>query len=109
MSLYRTRSSVRFRCGYSKILINICIGDELSDVVRKKYGYIDYDYGINSASTDFVSVISVPRNLYTDIRQGEYFALYVLVVLADTSKLTIELVMPGLHPSFCSYSSLLHW
>lgn len=32
------------------------IADELSNVVRKKYGCIDYEYGINSASTDFVSV-----------------------------------------------------
>ena len=30
-------------------------GGELADVVRKRYGDIDYEWGIASASTDFVS------------------------------------------------------
>lgn len=30
-------------------------GGELADVVRKRYGDIDYEWGISSASTDFVS------------------------------------------------------
>lgn len=30
-------------------------GGELADVVRKRYGSIDYEWGISSASTDFVS------------------------------------------------------
>jgi hypothetical protein len=34
-----------------------CTGDELSNVVRKKYGVIDYEFGISGASTDFVSML----------------------------------------------------
>ncbi|KAI5994209.1 hypothetical protein EDD15DRAFT_2262715, partial [Pisolithus albus] len=34
---------------------------ELADVVRKKYGTIDYEWGIASASTDFVTIPSVPN------------------------------------------------
>ncbi|KIO02232.1 hypothetical protein M404DRAFT_148339 [Pisolithus tinctorius Marx 270] len=36
------------------VLGNIISGAELSDVVTKKYGMIDYEWGIASASTDFV-------------------------------------------------------
>ena len=31
------------------------LGGELADVVLKRYGAIDYEWGISSASTDFVS------------------------------------------------------
>lgn len=31
------------------------LGDELSNIVNNRYGFIDYEYGIASASTDFVS------------------------------------------------------
>jgi hypothetical protein len=31
-------------------------GDELVDVVLERYGALDYEWGIKSASTDFVSV-----------------------------------------------------
>lgn len=31
------------------------LGGELADVVLKRYGDIDYEWGISSASTDFVS------------------------------------------------------
>jgi len=37
-------------------VLNDIPGDELADVVLKRYGAIDYDWGIKSASTDFVSV-----------------------------------------------------
>ncbi|KAI6038611.1 hypothetical protein EDC04DRAFT_2569507 [Pisolithus marmoratus] len=36
--------------------INNILGKELADVVRKKYGVIDYEWGIKSASTDFGNV-----------------------------------------------------
>jgi hypothetical protein len=36
------------------LVLNIISGDELADVVLKRYGAINYDWGIKSASTDFV-------------------------------------------------------
>lgn len=30
------------------------LGEELADVFRKRYGQIDYEWGIAGASTDFV-------------------------------------------------------
>ena len=76
MSLCRMKSLVRPMMISSWSSLYFCVGNELSNVVKKKYGYIDYEYGIKSASTDFVSVLVmlVPQNLYTDISEGEYFA-----------------------------------
>jgi hypothetical protein len=37
-------------------VLNVMPGDELADVVLKRYGAINYEWGIKSASTDFVSV-----------------------------------------------------
>lgn len=34
-------------------------GSELSDIINNRYGFIDYEYGIASASTDFVSTRTV--------------------------------------------------
>ncbi|EGO26698.1 hypothetical protein SERLADRAFT_436510 [Serpula lacrymans var. lacrymans S7.9] len=39
--------------GCSDIRQNKALGDELADVTRKRYGAIDYEWGIHSASTDF--------------------------------------------------------
>lgn len=36
-------------------------GGELADVVQKRYGNIDYEWGISSASTDFVSRVKTSR------------------------------------------------
>ena len=36
-------------------------GEELGDVFLKRYGTIDYELGIESASTDFVSRPNVMR------------------------------------------------
>ena len=33
-------------------------GDEVARIVRSRYGEIDYDWGIKSASTDFVSELT---------------------------------------------------
>jgi hypothetical protein len=33
------------------------VGDELANIVKNRYGYIDYEYGIAGASTDFVSTV----------------------------------------------------
>ncbi|EIW75878.1 hypothetical protein CONPUDRAFT_93157 [Coniophora puteana RWD-64-598 SS2] len=38
---------------------NSALGEELRDVVRKRYGDIDYEWGISSASTDFVNLPSL--------------------------------------------------
>lgn len=56
-NLCRIKSSVCLLDGNPVIHPRILPGDELSDVVRKKYGVIDYEYGISGASTDFVSVL----------------------------------------------------
>jgi len=43
------------------------LGDEVANIVLNKYGSIDYEWGIKSASTDFVR--SYPRSKSTlDIR-----------------------------------------
>jgi hypothetical protein len=83
-----------------------CTGAELSDVVRKKYGVIDYEYGISGASTDFVSVLVYISGRLTNFTLGKCFILYVLVVKSGTDfDIHYPPVMPGLHPGFCSYSS----
>ncbi|KAG2159407.1 uncharacterized protein EDB93DRAFT_1115564 [Suillus bovinus] len=38
----------------NEITQNKALGDELADVVLKRYGAIDYEWGIKNASTDFV-------------------------------------------------------
>lgn len=40
----------------NEITQNKALGDELADVVLKRYGTIDYEWGIKSASTDFGNV-----------------------------------------------------
>ncbi|KAI5994146.1 hypothetical protein EDD15DRAFT_2509753 [Pisolithus albus] len=40
----------------NELVQNPVLGAELADVVRKKYGTIDYEWGIASASTDFGNV-----------------------------------------------------
>jgi len=32
---------------------NKALGEELAKIVKNRYGYVDYEYGIASASTDF--------------------------------------------------------
>jgi len=39
------------------------VGYELADIVKNRYGYIDYDYGIAGASTDFVNVVPLSTSL----------------------------------------------
>ena len=36
---------------------NTALGADVADTVRRRYGAIDYEYGIKSASTDFVSCL----------------------------------------------------
>lgn len=57
MNLCRTKSLVCLLDGNLVISPRFRTGDELSNVVRKKYGVIDYEYGISGASTDFVSML----------------------------------------------------
>lgn len=42
-------------------------GGEVANIVLKKYGAIDYEWGIKSASTDFVSSLPsvVSKNSYS--------------------------------------------
>lgn len=53
-------------------LITITItGDEVANIVTRRYGSIDYEYGIKNASTDFVSlsivVVSESIVRYADV------------------------------------------
>ena len=45
--------------GNQKMPLTRTPGADVADTVRRRYGAIDYEYGIKSASTDFVSVVSV--------------------------------------------------
>ena len=38
--------------------LNRPLGAEVANIVLNKYGAIDYEYGISSASTDFVGLLS---------------------------------------------------
>jgi hypothetical protein len=53
----------------------MCIrtGDEVANIVHNKYGDIDYEWGIKSASTDFVSncPTSLPASFFF-VRQRLY-------------------------------------
>lgn len=40
----------------NEITQNKALGDELADIVLKRYGAIDYEWGIKSASTDFGNI-----------------------------------------------------
>ncbi|KIJ63658.1 hypothetical protein HYDPIDRAFT_91944 [Hydnomerulius pinastri MD-312] len=43
---------------------NKALGEELADVVRKKYGQIDYEWGISSAGTDFGNISHLMPGLH---------------------------------------------
>lgn len=51
-------------------------GGELADVVRKRYGDIDYEWGISSASTDFVSCTRIAWVTNLSVFTGKYHLLY---------------------------------
>lgn len=79
------------------------LGAELADVVCKKYGTIDYDWGISGASTDFVSYLLSLCSLTDGILFNR--EIYPIVQcpfwFADTFSGSSMTVMPGLHPGFC--------
>lgn len=54
-------------------------GDEVANVVLNKYGTIDYEWGIKSASTDFVSKLFLDFFFVTDhgVLKGECDVWYV--------------------------------
>ncbi|KAH7908386.1 peptidase M20, dimerization domain-containing protein [Hygrophoropsis aurantiaca] len=66
---------------------NKALGDELADVVRKRYGAINYAWGISSASTDFGNIS------YSGFVTFNRRYTLNLVPLDDTE-------LPGLHPGF---------
>lgn len=85
-------------------------GGELADVVRKRYGDIDYEFGISSASTDFVSRTMTRRviNLNSGAFAGKYHLLYVSTYVSHTLLIDGWMsVMPALHPGFCMYPVFL--
>ena len=77
---------------------NTALGADVADTVRRRYGAIDYEYGIKSASTDFVSVASwasihslllLRTELVTDETSGQCYLWYASNGLfGDVSKLT---------------------
>lgn len=79
------------------------LGAELEDVVCKKYGMIDYVWGISGASTDFVSYLLSLCSL-TD---GILFIREISPIVqcpfwfADTFSSSSMTAMPSLHPGFC--------
>ncbi|KAJ7178017.1 hypothetical protein C8R46DRAFT_888383, partial [Mycena filopes] len=50
---------VTVKAGSYDLRQNKALGDELAHIVRSKYGSIDYEWGIKSASTDFVTMPSL--------------------------------------------------
>ncbi|KAJ8596037.1 hypothetical protein M405DRAFT_782165 [Rhizopogon salebrosus TDB-379] len=48
----------------NEIRQNKALGDELADVVLKRYGAIDYEWGIKSASTDFGNITYLMPGLH---------------------------------------------
>ena len=53
---------------------NTALGADVADTVRRRYGAIDYEYGIKSASTDFVSDSiygQTSRTLWSNVK-GSY-------------------------------------
>ncbi|KAJ8596036.1 hypothetical protein M405DRAFT_856773 [Rhizopogon salebrosus TDB-379] len=61
-----TGTTVKVTRGHTgnELVQNEVLGNELSNVVKKKYGYIDYEYGINSASTDFGNISHLMPGLH---------------------------------------------
>lgn len=87
-----------------------CVGDELSNIVNNRYGFIDYEYGIASASTDFVGA--------QDFRSLDVLTLYarvmLLMVISTWSSVRYQNFnrcpfseLPALHPGFCMRFTLL--
>ena len=83
-------------------------GGELADVVRKRYGDIDYEWGISSASTDFVSrtKMSCQRGdkLSLTVRTGKHHIPYARISVFHVLFTDAVSVMPALHPGFCTWS-----
>ncbi|KAJ8596035.1 hypothetical protein M405DRAFT_871522 [Rhizopogon salebrosus TDB-379] len=50
----------------NELVQNEVLGDELSNVIRKKYGYIDYVYGTATVSTDFGNISYRMPGLHPD-------------------------------------------
>jgi len=48
------------------LVLKLIPADELADVVLKRYGAIDYEWGIKSASTDFVSTSHLSESFTTN-------------------------------------------
>jgi len=46
------------RPGCAVVRFNCPLGGDVANIVLNKYGAIDYEYGISSASTDFVGLLS---------------------------------------------------
>jgi hypothetical protein len=46
------------------------LGDEFAHIFKSKYGSIDYEFGISSASTDFVSSCLPIVNIMLNVLKG---------------------------------------
>lgn len=90
-------------------------GGEVANIVLNKYGDIDYEWGIKSASTDFVSfdhhtLFSAKRLIFFTGKCILWFASSNHLRLQMTKRLIIAL--PSLHPGFGKlrvYASIYYW
>jgi len=93
-------------------------GDEVANVVRSRYGSIDYEWGISGASTDFVGSPALLQSdgfylllktLVTDARKSFLLGRYHIRLVGDRascSRVTDKCAcltwtaIPSLHPGF---------
>ena len=79
-------------------------GDEVHDVFIKKFGPVDYIYGISQASTDFVSGLCIQwlfmHVLYADLSAGKCDIWCVFGVLYARLIDGYVPALPAIHPSY---------
>jgi len=82
-------------------------GGELADVVRKRYGDIDYEWGISGGSTNFVSrtkmICQCNNKLTLTSLTGQHLPLYACISVFHVLFTDVVSVMPALHPGFGMY------
>ena len=82
-------------------------GGELADVVRKRYGGIDYEWGFSGASTRFVSRTKMTcqrgNKLILTTLAGKHQSMYPCISIFHMLFTDTVSVMPALHPGFCMY------
>jgi hypothetical protein len=93
----------------SEWLTDARTGDETANVVNARYGCIDYDYGISSASTDFVCSFLAVSNwpaLWNSncLREVSLMVFYIFYFIAFVTVIYNIPALPALHPGFGEHS-----